>query len=483
MNQEQNQVVLKNFIWRFLERCGSQGIAFIVSVILARKLMPEVYGTIAIVTVFTNILQVFVDSGFGVALIQKKDADQLDFSTVFFFNVGFSVLLYVGMFFAAPWIATFYKLPELTPIVRVLSLVVLIAAMRNVQQSYVSRNMQFKKFFYSTLGGNIISGILGIVLVYCNFGVWALVFYTLSNVAVSVAILWFTVKWHPSLQFSFHRLKSLFSFGWKLLLSSLIDTLYNNLRSLIIGKIYSRDQLAHYDRGKQFPNLIVTNVNSSIDSVLLPTMSAKQDDKDAVRSMTRRAIKISSYIMMPLMIGLAMCAEPIVRLILTDNWLPCVPFLRIFCFTYAFYPIHTANLNAIKAMGRSDLFLYLEIAKKIVGLAAIGATFWISVEAMAYSLLVTTIITQIINAWPNKKLLAYSYLDQIKDMLPQILLSCVMGAAVFCIGLLGLPSYLTLLIQIPFGAAIYIIGSSLFRVESYTYIVYTAKRYIKSKGK
>lgn len=481
MNQNQEQIVLKNFMWRFLERCGSQGIAFLVSIVLARKLLPEVYGTVAIVTVFTNILQVFVDSGFGVALIQKKDADQLDFSTVFFFNLGFSFLLYAGMFFAAPWIAAFYEKPELVSIIRVLSLIVLIAGVRNVQQSYVSRNMQFKKFFYATLGGTIISGIVSIILVYLDFGVWALVIHTLANAAVSVAILWYTVKWHPSMQFSFRRLRSLFTFGWKLLLSSLIDTLYNNVRALIIGKLYSSEQLAHYDRGKQFPHLIVTNINSSIDSVLLPTMSAKQDDTNAVRSMTRRAIKTSSYIMMPLMMGLAVCAEPIVRLVLTDNWLPCVPFLRIFCFTYAFYPIHTANLNAIKAMGRSDLFLYLEIAKKVIGLAAIGATFWISVEAMAYSLLVTTIFSQIINSWPNKKLLAYSYLDQLKDMLPQIVLSCLMGAVVFCVALLGLPSWLTLLIQIPLGAAIYILGSALFRMDSYTYIINIAKHYIRSK--
>lgn len=480
---DQSQVVLKNFMWRFLERCGSQGIAFLVSIVLARKLMPEVYGTVAIVTVFTNILQVFVDSGFGVALIQKKDADQLDFSTVFFFNICFSLLLYAGMFFAAPWIAAFYERPELVPIIRVLSLVVLIAGVRNVQQSYVSRTMQFKKFFYSTLGGTVISGIVSIILVYLDFGVWALVIHTLANAAVSVAILWCTVKWYPSLQFSFRRLKSLFTFGWKLLLSSLIDTLYNNVRALIIGKLYSSEQLAHYDRGKQLPHLIVLNINASIDSVLLPTMSAKQDDTDAVRSMTRRAIKTSSYIMMPLMMGLAVCAEPIVRLVLTDNWLPCVPFLRIFCFTYAFYPIHTANLNAIKAVGRSDLFLYLEIAKKVVGLAAVAATFWISVEAMAYSLLVTTIFSQIINSWPNKKLLGYSYLDQLKDMLPQIGLSCLMGVAVFCVSFLGLPSILTLLIQVPLGAVIYVAGSVIFRLESYTYIMNIAKRYIKLKAK
>lgn len=480
-NQTQSQVVVKNFLWRFLERCGSQGIAFVVSIVLARQLAPEVYGTVALVTVFTTILQVFVDSGFGVALIQKKDSDQLDFSTVFYFNIFFSAILYLIMFLAAPWIADFYEMPDLVPIIRVLCLVVLLAGLRNIQQSYVSKTMQFRKFFYSTLGGNIGSAILGIVMAYAGYGVWALVSHTLSNVAISVVILWFTVKWRPTLVFSFRRLGQLFSFGWKLLLSSLIDTLYNNLRSLIIGKIYSSDQLAYYNKGKQFPHLIVTNVNSSIDSVLLPTMSAKQDDRATVRSMTRRAIRISTYIMMPLMMGLAVCAEPIVHLLLTDAWDGCILFLRIFCFTYAFYPIHTANLNAIKAMGYSGYFLIMEIIKKAIGLVAVLATFWISVEAMAYSLLVTTLFSQIINSWPNKKLLNYSYPEQVKDMLPQILLSCVMGAGVYCVTFLSLAPWITLLIQIPLGAVIYIGGSALFRLESFTYILNTLRRYIKKK--
>lgn len=481
MKQEQNQVVLKNLIWRFLERCGSQGVAFLVSVLLARNLLPEVYGTVALVTVFTSILLVFVDSGFGVALIQKKDADTLDFSTVFFFNIAFSVLLYVIMFFVAPLIAGFYEKPELVAIIRVLSITVLVAGVRNVQQAYVSKTMQFKKFFYSTLGGTIGSGILGVVMAYTGCGVWALVAHTLANTAISVIILWFTVRWRPTFAFSFRRLRGLFSFGWKMLVSSLIDTLYNDLRTLIIGKIYTSADLAYYNKGKQFPHLIVTNVNASIDSVLLPTMAAKQDDKCAVRSMTRRAVRTSTYIMMPMMMGLAVCAEPIIRLLLTENWIGCVLFLRVFCFTFAFYPIHTANLNAIKAMGRSDLFLKLEITKKIVGLAALLATAWISVEAMAYSLLVTTITSQIINAWPNKKLLDYSYLEQIKDMAPQIVLSCVMGAVVYSVSFIDLSDWLTLPIQVAVGITVYVAASALLRLESFNYVLNTVKRYLKKK--
>lgn len=475
--------VITNFFWRFLERCGAQGVTFIVSIVLARLLDPTVYGTVALVTIFTTIMQVFVDSGMGNALIQKKDADDLDFSSVFYFNMAMCSALYLIMFFAAPFIASFYRMPELTAIVRVLSFVVVISGVKNVQQAYVSRHLMFKRFFFSTLGGTIGAAVIGIAMAYLGFGVWALVAQMLFNAAVDTTILWITVKWRPKKMFSFQRLKSLFSYGWKLLASSLIDTVYNDLRQLIIGKKYSSGDLAYYNQGKKFPQLIVTNINTSIDSVLLPTMSKAQDDMAAVRSMTRRAIKTSTFLMMPAMIGLAVCAEPLVQLILTEKWLPCVLFLRIFCITYAFYPIHTANLNAIKAMGRSDLFLKLEIIKKTVGIIAILITMWISVQAMAYSFLVTTILNQIINSWPNKKLLNYSYLEQVKDMMPQILLSLGMGAAIYAVSFLHLSASLTLLIQIPLGVLVYWSGSRIFHVESYTYIIEMVKNFKKRKKK
>lgn len=475
--------VLTSFIWRFAERCGAQGVTFVVSIVLARLLDPAVYGTIALVTVFTTLLQVFIDSGMGNALIQKKDADDLDFSSVFFFNIAICVVLYIGLFFAAPLIARFYKMPELTPVVRVIGLMLIISGVKNVQQAYVSRHLMFKRFFFATLGGTIGAAVVGIGMAWAGFGVWALVCQTLFNALVDTIILWITVKWRPKWMFSWQRLKGLFSYGWKLLVSALLDTLYNDLRSLIIGKLYTTDDLAFYNKGKQFPNLIVTNVNTSIDSVLLPTMAARQDDRERVRNMTRRSIKVSTYIMVPFMAGLAACAEPIVRILLTDKWLPCVPFLRIFCVTFAFYPIHTANLNAIKAMGRSDLFLRLEILKKVIGLAAILITMWISVEAMAYSLLVTSVLSQIINSWPNRKLLNYSYLDQLRDVLPSICLAVFMGACVFSLQYLPLRTWLILLIQVPLGACIYIVGSKLFHLESFAYILATAKDILHRKKK
>ena len=471
--------ILTNFIWRFAERCGSQIVTFVVSVVLARILAPSDYGTITLVTVFTTILQVFVDSGLGTALVQKKDADDLDFSSVFYFNCALCLVLYLGMFAAAPLIAKFYENTELVPIIRVISLTVVVSGLKNVQQAYVSRNMQFKRFFYSSVGGVVFSAVLGIALAKAGCGVWALVAQQLSNVAVNTAILWITVKWRPKKMFSRERLKGLLSFGWKLLVSALLDTGYSNLRNLIIGKVYSTADLAYYDQGDKFPKVIVTNINTSIDSVLLPSMSSEQDDRERVKNMTRRAIKTSTYIMAPLMMGLAFCAEPVVTLVLTEKWLPCVPFLRIFCITYMFWPVHTANLNAIKAMGHSDWFLKLEIIKAVFCLAALLATVNFGVTAIAYSALFTSAASQIINAWPNKKLLGYGYLEQVRDFAPGILLAVAMGVCVYFIGCIPLPTAVTLVIQVVSGAVIYFGASYVLKLEEFKYLLGMVKSFRK----
>lgn len=477
-------VVFSNFLWRFLERCGAQGVTFVVSLVLARLLDPDVYGTVALVTVFTTVMQVFVDSGLGNALIQKKDADDTDFSTVFYFNVVVCLALYALMFFAAPLIASFYRQPELVPVIRVLSLTLVISGVKNIQQAYVSRNLLFRKFFFATLGGTIGAAVLGIWMAYRGYGVWALVAQNLLNQALDTLILWLTVKWRPRLLFSVARLKTLFSYGWKLLASALLDTTYSNLWQLVIGKRYSPADLAYYNRGEQFPKVIVSNINTSIDSVLFPVMSHEQGDTARVRDMTRRAIRVSTYLMMPMMVGLAVCAEPIVSLVLTDKWLPCVLFLRIHCFSFAFYPIHTANLNAIKAMGRSDLFLKLEVIKKCLGLAVLLITMQYGVEAMAYSVLLMSILGQIINSWPNRKLLHYSYINQLRDMLPQIGLSLAMGAIVFCVQFLHLGNLATLCVQVVLGVAIYIGGSILFRMDSFSYLLGILKGFLqKARGR
>ena len=471
MQNSSSANVIKNFFWRIGESGGAQLVSFLVSIVLARLLTPEDYGVIALVTVFTSILQVFVDSGLGTALVQKKNADEVDFSSVFYFNVLVCLTLYAGMFVAAPAIAKFYDNPIYIPLVRVLSLTLVISGLKNIQQAYVYRHMIFKRFFFSTLGGTIASAILGIVMAYAGFGVWALAAQYVSNTAIDTLILWITVPWRPKKRFSWTKLKSLLSYGWKLLVSALLDTGYTSLWNLLIGKVYSSADLSFYDQGSKYPKAIIGTISNSIDSVLLPTMSIVQDDRAQIKSMTRRSIVTSVYVMAPLMMGLAGCAEPLVSLILTDKWLPCVPYMRIFCITYMFWPVHSANLNAIKAMGRSDLFLRLEILKKIIGIGLLLCTMRISVMAMACSLLISSVTSQIINSYPNWKLLNYRYLEQLRDILPSILLAVIMAVAVGAVPLLGYGNVLTLCIQIPLGAVIYVAGSAIFRLESFRYLL------------
>lgn len=476
----QKRSIFSNLIWRFAERCGAQLVAFIVSIVLARMLMPEVYGVVALLTVFTSILQVFVDSGLGNALIQKKNADELDFSSVFYANIVFCGILYILLFLCAPLISLFYKNSSLTQMIRVLGITVIVSGVKNIQQAYISRNMMFRKFFFATLGGTIAAACVGISMAVSGYGAWALVAQQVVNVTIDTTILWITVRWRPRGEFSLNRLKNLFSYGWKLLVSSLLDIGYNNIRQLVIGKMYSSSDLAYYNRGRQFPNIIVTNINSSIDSVLFPTMASVQESRGDVKGMTRRAIKVSVYVMAPFMMGLAFTAESVVKLVLTQKWLECVPYLRIFCVTFMFYPVHTANLNAIKAMGRSDLFLKLEIIKKCVGLALLISTMWFGPMAMAYSLLVSSVASQIINSWPNRKLLEYGYLEQLRDIMPCILLAVGMGAVVWCVSLTGFSVMVTFLIQVVLGAAVYIAGSALFRIDSFIYLMGILKSFYRT---
>lgn len=470
--------IFSNMIWRFAERCGAQFVSFVVSVILARMLAPELYGTIALINVFTNIMQVFVDSGLGSALIQKKEADDLDFSTVFYTNVVFCNIMYFILFLCSPLIARFYNNTSLIPLIRVLGITLLISGVKNIQHAYVAKNMIFKKFFFSTLGGTITAAFVGIAMAILGYGTWALVAQQIVNVAMDTIILWITVRWYPKKMFSFKRLRVLFSYGWKLLASSLIDIMYNSSRQLIIGKLYSSSDLAYYNKGRQLPDYIITNINSSMNSVLLPAMSNVQEDFQNIKHMTRKTIRVSVYTMAPLMMELAFTADSVIRLILTDKWIACVPYLRIFCITFMFWPIHTANLNAIKAMGRSDLFLKLEIIKKCIGIVLLLSTMWFGTMAMAYSLLINSVVSQIINSWPNRKLLDYGYFEQIKDILSSVCLSIGMGLIVWCISLLNLPILIELIFQIILGVSVYIIASALLKIDSFVYLKNIFKEYL-----
>lgn len=473
--------ILSGLFWKLMERGGTQGVQFILQIILARLLLPADYGILAIVAIFINIAGIFVQSGLSIALIQKKDVEERDFSSVFYLSLCISILLYGVIFFTAPAIAKFFMEQKLVKVLRILSITLLFGAFASVQNAVVARLMQFKKLFYSSLGAVIGSGSIGITMAYLGYGVWALVVQQFLNQLLTVAILWAIVPWRPGRTFHLKGLGTLFSFGWKLLVSSLIDTIYRNVSSMVIGRLYSASMLGFYDRGKAIPELIIVNVNGSIQSVLFPAFAFYQDDRERIKSMMRRTITTASFIIFPMMVGLAVVAGPLVSVLLTEKWMPAVPFVRVFCISYALWPIHTANLQVINAMGRSDIFLKLEIIKKIIGFTILLLSVPHGIYAIAVSSVVTGVISSFVNAYPNKKLLGYGYFEQLRDILPSLLLSIIMGTIVFSITIFKFSALSTLIIQIPTGMISYILIAELLKFESYNYVKTTVKGLYKEK--
>lgn len=476
--------VLSGLIWKFAERISAQVVTFVVSVVLARLLTPDDYGLVTLVTIFITFANCIVTNGFGSSLIQKKDSDNLDFSTVLYFQTAASVVMYILLFFSAPLIAKIFGqgYDLLVPVLRVLGIRIPLTAINNVQQAYVSKKMIFRKFFFSTIGGTVVSAVVGIYMAYVGYGVWALVGQYLTSTFISTVILAFTIRWLPELKFSWTRLKELFRYGWKLLVAGLISEVYNELRSFVIGKLYTKADLAFFDRGKQIPNIIVTNINTSISNVLFPAISNAQNSIADVKAIMRRSIRMSSYIMCPMMFGLAVVAEPLISFLLTDKWLPCVPYLQIYCISYCFEPIQTANLQAIKAVGRSDIFLKLEIIKKAAYSIILVAVMFHSVEAIAYSLLLNTLIAVIVNTSPNKKLIGYSFKELVADMAPGILVSAVMAGIVFVEGMfLPLSPLPMIIVQVATGGVVYLVLSVVFKVETFRYLLDTALEIIGKK--
>lgn len=463
--------IFSGLFWKFGERITAQVISLLVSIILARLLLPSDYGAVALMMVFITIADVFVSSGFGSALIQKQDVDNIDYSSVLYISLAISVILYILLFFSAPLIAGFYDLPVMCPALRVLGIRLIIAAVNSVQQAYVSKNMMFQRFFWSTLSGTLLSGLVGIYMAYNGMGVWALIAQYMTNTCIDTLVLWFTVRWRPDMICSLARVKGLLSYGWKLLISSLLDTGYNQLRSLIIGKIYTSEDLAYYNHGERYPSLIVVNINNSISSVLFPALAKNQNETDRIKEMTRKAIQVSSYIMWPLMVGLGIIAEPMVKMILTDKWIDCVPFIRVFCFSYGLWPIHTANLQAINAMGRSDLYLKLEIIKKISGLMILFISVPFGPLVIAWGLAVMGILSTFINAMPNVKLLGYSYKEQLRDSLLPFILSLVMALVIYPFNLFGLKNLVVVVLQILSGGILYILLSIITKQSAFYYLL------------
>ncbi len=467
MDGAEKKKILSGFVWKFLERISSQGVAFVIGVVLARLLLPSDYGIVALIQVFVTIANVFVTSGFSAALIQNKDADDLDFSTLLYCSLAVSVVLYVVIFFSAPFISEFYNIPELTPVTRVYAIVLVLYGYNSVQSAWVSRNMVFKKFFVATLSGTIISGVVGLVMAYHGMGVWSIVAHALTNVFVNMLVVRMMILWRPKLIFSFTRAKKLMNFGSKILGADLIGTIFNELQQILIGKVYSPADLALFNRGKSIPYLFTSNIDSSISAVLFPAMSNHSDDFMMIKQMTRKGIKISSYMMFFFMTTLAVAAHPFVDLLLTAKWIECVPYLQLVCIANMISVVSTANMQAIKASGNSGTLLKLEIYKKPIYLLLIAGAVCISVKAVALTFPIYAVYAAIVNMSPNKRILKYTFTEQINDIAPASLLSCATIAIAYPINFIEMSSFFKLVLICAICAVSYIFFSWLFKVDAF----------------
>jgi O-antigen/teichoic acid export membrane protein len=476
MKEQKDGSIVSNLIWKFSERILAQLISFVVSIVLARILLPDEYGIISIVLVFISFADVFVTSGFSTALIQKKDADETDFSTIFYCSLLTSGAIYLFLFLIAPYVAKFYKMQMLCPVLRVLAIRLPISAYNSVQHAYVSRNMLFRKFFFSTLFGTLISGVFGIVSAVVGFGVWALVIQYLTNTIIDSIILSFTIRWRPRRLFSLPAAKKLMSYGWKILAADFSGVFFDQLRTLIIGKVYMASDLAYYNRGKSFGSLIIDNISTAGMSVLFPAMSNKSGVPKELKQTLRTTIKVMSYIIFPAIGGLIVVAKPLVILVLTEKWKNSILFLQILSASSAIALLGSISLQSIKAIGRSDIVLKLEFIKKPVYVVFLLIGVMQSVRAVAITMLIYSLYSTIINAQPLKKLLDYSYREQLKDIGMPFVLTILMGMIASMWKLMELSNITLIILEIMTGVVTYLFLSCLLKVDAFEYLLNYIKR-------
>lgn len=475
---------LTSVIWKFLERVGAQLVSLIVSIILARKLDPNDYSVIGIVTIFFTFANLLISGGLNSALIQKKDADREDYSTVLHISVIMSLFIYLILFISAPYIAQLYQQEILTTMIRVMGISLPITAIKSIWCAYISSNFQFKKFFFATIGGTILSAVIGIVLAYNGAGAWALVAQQMTNTIVDTIILIISTKIHIVFKISFVKLKVLFKYGWKVFVASILGGVYSEVIPLTIGVKYKSADLAFYTKGRGFPNLITTVTTNTFSAVLFPALAKVQSDKQRLLNGTRTFIRVTSFFMFPLMLGFFAIAENFVLVVLTEKWLPAVPYIRIFCIALMFEMIHVGNCETIKAMGKSGTYLIMEIIKKVSYFITIILFLLLSntPERLALAFIVCTFIAIIVNSIPNIKLLGYKIRYQILDLLPNLLTSMVMCVAVFLVTKINVSNIVQLMLQIIVGALVYFVLNVLIKNSSLTYIVNTIKEKFGKKN-
>lgn len=460
--------VINGAFWKFAERIIAQVVSLIVSIIIARLLDPSDYGVVSIVTVFFAFANVIISGGLNTALIQKKDADKDDYNTVFTISFIAAIVLYLILFFAAPFIAKIYKQSMLLHIIRILGISLPIYALKSVLCAYVSSNMQFKKFFYSTLGGTLISAVVGIVMALKGFGAWALVVQQLTNTVIDTSILFFVTKLKLSFNIALHRLKGLVQYGYKILLSSLLSVTINQINPLFIGLKYSSADLSFYTKGKSFPETLSSSITYTISAVLFPALSKYQDDKERLLKYTRLYMKVASFVVFPVMLGFAGVSKNFLYVLLGEKWLPAAYYIQVTCFAMMFDVVAAGNCETIKAMGRSDVFLKIEVIKKSGYFITLILFLLLSnsPRVLAFSLVVCTTIQVLVNSIPNRKLIGYKISYQLLDLMPNLVQSVVMFGMVKLVELISIKPIYILGIQIIVGVAVYLLISLITRNES-----------------
>lgn len=458
---------IKGAGWSFADNIMSQGITFLVGLVLARLLTPEEYGLIGIIAIFIAVFNSIVDSGFSNALIRKTDAKDLDYNTVFITNMVLSVFLFLVLFFSAPAIARFFDQPQLLPLTRVMGSVVIINAFAIIQRTILVKKVDFKTQTKVSLIASVTSGIIGIAMAVAGYGVWSLVGQQISRQLLNSLFLWIWAKWYPRIQFSVQSFKELFGFGWKLLVSGLIDTVWKEIYQVIIGKCYSAETLGQYTRAQQFGSIFSSNLTSIVQRVSYPVLSEIQDDKARLKAAYQKVIKVTMLVTFCCMLGLAAIAEPMIVTLIGEQWLPAVPLLQIICFMMMLYPLHAINLNMLQVQGRSDLFLKLEILKKIIAVGPLLMGVFMDIYWMLWGSVITGFISYYLNAFYSGRFLNYSIWEQIKDILPSFIVAILMALVVFALSYINLPPYVLLVIQLLTGVVLVVILCEFTKLDAY----------------
>ncbi len=468
--------------WSFFERVGQQGIQIVIFIILARLLLPAQFGLIGMLTIFMAVAQSFINSGFGSALIQKKDATDVDSCSIFYFNIVIGIIAAGLLCLAAPWIAAFFEEPALTALTRFLSLNLVINSFALIHSTLLIKHIDFKAQLKVTIIATIGSGIIGIALALRGFGVWSLAIQSVTNTLFRTVLLWFFNKWRPSLVFSYVALKSMFIFGSRLLFSGLLNTVFENIHLIVIGKIFTAADLGFYTRAKTCIRLSAENLTTSIGRVTFPIFSTVQNDNIRLKKGVKKALLLLAFVNFALMSGIMVTAKPMVLVLLTEKWLPCVPYLQLLCVIGLLHPLHVINLNVLMAKGRSDLFLRLEVIKKILVVISIAISYRWGIQAIIYGGIIVSTFSYYLNSYYTGRLIGYPLKEQVFDVLPYLGMSVVMGAGVHCLQLLPFPNNWSLLIsQLLAGIFIYIAMNWIFRTSAFSEIVDLLKSTLKPR--